>query len=103
MAQNDDAAQAALLQAEHFEPHVGKTFHFEGERHVMPLARVVREPGGAGGRPPFTLIFQVSGRSDVLPEGLYACQVEGGPQFELYVSPIYTPAPDHQDYQAVFN
>jgi len=103
LAGNDDEAQAALLQPEHFEPHVGKMFRFEGARHVLTLDRVLRETAAAGVRQPFTLIFHGPKERDPLPEGLYACQSEGGPRFELYVSPIHTPAPDRQDYQAVFN
>ena len=103
MAGHDDAAQAALLQPEHFEPHVGKRFRFEGAPHVLPLVRILRDPGGAGPRPPFTLIFQGPRDRAPLPEGLYACEVEGGARFELYLSPVHTPAPDRQDYQAVFN
>ena len=103
MAGNYDAAPPDALRAEHFEPHIGKRFRFEGARHVLTLDRVLREPGGAGLRPPFTLVFQGPKERDPLPEGFYACEVEDGPRFELYVSPIHTPAPDRQDYQAVFN
>jgi hypothetical protein len=53
-------------------------------------------------RPPFTLIF-AGPPGDVLPEGEYAFEVEGGPAFEFYVMPIHTPARDRQDYQAAFN
>jgi hypothetical protein len=40
---------------------------------------------------------------DLLREGLYVLEVEGGPSFELYVIPVHTPARDRQDYQAAFN
>ena len=37
---------------------------------------------------------------DVLPEGQYDCEFEGGATYSIYVSPIHTPWPDRQDYQA---
>ena len=102
MAGNDEAEPPGLLQAEHFEPHVGKRFRFAGAPQVLTLDRVVRETG-AGPRPPFTLIFHGPHERAPLPEGFYECEVVDGPRFDLYVSPIHTPAPDRQDYQAVFN
>jgi hypothetical protein len=42
-------------------------------------------------------------RGDVLPEGFYAAEAEGGAHFDFYILPIHTPASDRQDYQAVFN
>jgi hypothetical protein len=95
-----------VLTAEDFEPHVGKTFRFKGTRHAFPLDRISRYdkplPPGLKRRP-FILIFRGPKERDVLPEGLYACDVEGGPSYSFYVMPIFTPQPDRQEYQAVFN
>ena len=99
-------AAAQRLEAEHFEPHIGKTFRFEGARLVLTLDRVIREgasPLRGSKRQPFTLIFRAPKAREVLCEGFYACEVEGGPSFSLYVAPIHSPAPNRQDYQAVFN
>ncbi len=100
------AGEPELLQIRHFKPHVGKVFRFEGTRHAFPLDRILsdrkRLPPGVKRRP-FTLIFRGPKEPDVLPEGLYDCEIEGGPTYRLYVIPIYTPRPDRQEYQAVFN
>ncbi len=94
-----------MAAAEHFEPHVGKLFHFMGARHTLTLDRVIHEtrPQTQTTRPPFTLIFRGPKQRDILPEGFYECEIEGGPHVDLYVGPIHTPAPDRQEYQAVFN
>jgi hypothetical protein len=34
---------------------------------------------------------------------MYECEIEGGPTYRIYVNPVHTPQPDHQEYQAVFN
>jgi hypothetical protein len=92
------------LKAADFLPHVDKTFAVKGGRHGLVLTRVEQpRPGGRGEfRDPFLLIFR-GPPGDVLPEGLYPFEVEGGPPFELYVMPIHTPARDRQDYQSSFN
>ena len=54
-------------------------------------------------RKPFTLIFRGPKETDVMPEGLYECEFEGGPSYSLYVIPIFTPQPGRQDYQSAFN
>jgi hypothetical protein len=95
------------LTAEHFLPHVDKLFRVKDGRHALRLARVEVHKRGEKeaqyrARQPFNLIF--SGPSgDVLREGLYVFEVEGGPQFELYVMPVHTPERGRQDYQALFN
>jgi hypothetical protein len=92
-------------QHEDFIPHVNKSFRFDGRPEVLRLASVeaIESPNRPENLPkPFTLIFHGAG-GEVLPEGLYPVEVEGGPRFELYVIPIHTTAPDRQDYQAVFN
>ena len=92
-----------LLQHEDFSPHLNKLFGFEGRHHQLRLASVeVGDAPTPDQRKPFNLIFQ-GPRGDVMPEGLYMAEVEDGARFELYVIPIHTPAPDRQDYQAVFN
>ena len=53
-------------------------------------------------RPPFTLIFS-GPPGDVLREGLYTLEVEGGPSFDLYVIPVHTPVLGRQDYQVAIN
>ncbi|WP_448956396.1 DUF6916 family protein [Labrys neptuniae] len=95
-----------VLSIEYFEPHVGKIFSFKGTRYAFPLHQIV-----ADGRPapewlkrrPFTLIFRGPKEADVLPEGLYVCEIAGGPTVDMHVAPIFTPQPDCQEYQAVFN
>jgi hypothetical protein len=95
----------SLPQHEDFTPHLNKLFRFEGSHHALRLARVdvpdlPHSPDIP--RKPFTLVFH-GPRGDVMPEGLYAAEVEDGARFDLYVIPIHTAAPDRQDYQAVFN
>ncbi len=90
-----------ILTFDRFVPHAGKRFRFAAARRVLTLDRVDSE--GGRDRRPFTLIFCEPRQRDVLPEGLYDCEVEDGPSFRLYVAPIHTPRPDRQDYQAVFN
>jgi hypothetical protein len=95
------------LTPEHFLPHVDKTFRVASGRHALTLTSVDmrrREDWETKVVPhqPFNLIFR-GPPGDVLAEGHYMIEVEGGPSFELYVMPIHTPAPDRQDYQSSFN
>jgi hypothetical protein len=88
-----------------FTPHVNKDFRFEGRPQALRLAAIdtAESPNQPQDqRKPFTLIFQ-GVKGEVMPEGLYTAEADGGARFELYVMPIHTPAPDRQDYQAVFN
>jgi hypothetical protein len=87
---------------EAFLPHVEKKFHVQGGRHILKLYRVDTPPQGHAPRQPFTLLFS-GPPGDVLRQGLYTLEVEGGPAFQLYVIPVQTFARDRQDYQAVFN
>jgi hypothetical protein len=102
------AAEATpeFLQLTHFKPHVGKIFRFKGTRYAFPLDHILSDrkklPAWVKRRP-FTLIFRGPNQQDVLPEGLYECEIDGGPTYTLYVAPIFTPQLDRQDYQAVFN
>jgi hypothetical protein len=96
---------SAPLTHEDFQPHIGREFRFDGQPQVLQLARIEVRPA-----PPlpgmsykaFTLIF-TGPRGNVLPEGFYAAEADGGTRFEFYILPIHTPAPDRQEYQAVFN
>jgi hypothetical protein len=54
------------------------------------------------GRQSFTLIFR-GPLGDVLREGLYTLEAEGGSAFQLYVIPVQTFARDRQDYQVIVN
>jgi hypothetical protein len=95
-----------ILQIKHFKPHVGKTVRFLGTRYAFPLERIVsdrkRLPPGLARRP-FLLIFRGPKEGEVMGEGLYQCEIEGGPTYSLYIMPVYTPQPDRQEYQAAFN
>lgn len=96
---------AEISRHEDFTAQIGKSFHFAGWNGVLRLAQVdiSQSPGMPGeSRAPFSLIFH-GVRGDILPEGLYDVAVEHGPRFTFYVMPIHTPAPDRQEYQAVFN
>jgi hypothetical protein len=93
------------LTHEHFSPYLGKRFGFEGHHLTLLLRSIDPQPQFAapgGSRVPFTLIFE-GPAGDILPAGHYRTGVPDGPVFEMYVSPIHTPAQGHQDYQAVFN
>lgn len=95
-----------LLTIDDFKPHVGKTFHFKGTRFAFALDRIIsdrrRLPKGMKRRP-FILIFRGPKERDYLPDGIYDCEVEGGPTYSMYVNPVQTPEPDRQEYQAVFS
>jgi hypothetical protein len=95
-----------ILQVEHFEALVGKIARFEGTAHAFPLERIIcnddKVQKGATRRQ-FTLIFRGPKDKNAMPEGLYECAFEGGPTYSLYVMPIFTPQPERQDYQSVFN
>jgi hypothetical protein len=96
---------AAPLTHAEFEPHLKKLFRFKGVRPALKLEQIdVRdhEPLPGLGYKAFSLIFS-GPRDEVMPEGLYTAEVEGGPSFEFYINPIHTVARDRQDYQAVFN
>jgi hypothetical protein len=90
---------------EDFSPFIGKRFSFAGHHLTLLLRSVEPQPQFAAPgttRVPFTLIFE-GPAGDVLPEDFHRATVQDGPAFELYLSPIHTPAEGHQDYQAVFN
>jgi hypothetical protein len=93
------------LTHDHFVPHVGKRFSFEGHSLTLFLTSVDARPHHAGAgasRIPFTLAFE-GPAGNILPAGHYRASVHNGPIFELHIMPIHTHVPDRQDYQAVFN
>jgi uncharacterized protein DUF6916 len=96
---------SAPLTHEDFQPHLGREFRFSGQPQVLKLSQVdvMDHPPLPGmDHKAFALIF-TGPRGDVLPEGFYAVEAEGGVRFEFYILPIHTPARDRQDYQAIFN
>jgi hypothetical protein len=96
---------AEFSRHEDFAPYAGKAFSFPEQAVTLVLAEIKTMPrSSAPGaeRIPFSLIFH-GPVGDVLPEGLYTAAIEAGPQVDLYVMPIHTPAAGRQDYQAVFN
>jgi uncharacterized protein DUF6916 len=94
------------LNAEHFLPHVNKVFRIRGapEAFTLTLSRIERAPSEVPAElpQPFNLIF-AGAPQPVLREGLYTVDVDGGPDFQLYIMPIHTAVRDRQDYQASFN
>jgi hypothetical protein len=90
---------------EDFSLLIGKHFSFAGHHVTLLLRSVDLHPQSAAPgttRVPFTLVFE-GPAGDILPADFHRATVQDGPAFELYISPIHTPAADHQDYQAVFN
>ena len=90
-----------------FDPHVKKVFRVKGGHHALTLLRVEARKledfeTDLKMREPFNLIFR-GPKGDVLKEGMYTLEADGGPSFDLYVIPIRTYFPDGQDYQAPFN
>lgn len=88
-----------------FAPYVGLAFRFDGWHGSLRLSAI--EMGRNPGLPdlpsaPYTLIF-AGPRDDILAAGLYETTAEDGTRFAFYIMPIHTPAPDRQEYQAVFN
>lgn len=95
-----------LLTAAHFTPHLGKIVRFKGTPYAFPLDRVEGgddAPPPGFPRAPFVAIFRGPRDGVPMPEGLYDGEIEGGPTYSLYVTPIHTPQPGHQEYQASFN
>jgi hypothetical protein len=99
------AADFVALTADTFAPHLGASFKVEGGHHVLSLSEVERmktQPGHAPGFAPFVLMFS-GPPGDVLAEGMHTIIREDGTAYDLYLIPVHTPAPERQDYQAVFN
>jgi hypothetical protein len=96
---------AEFLELHHFEPLVGKTVRFKGTRFAIPLTRIIKFQKFAADakREPFILIFRAPKEADHMPEGIYDCEFEDGPTYNIYVAPTHTPEQEWQDYQAIFN
>jgi hypothetical protein len=95
-----------ILTIEHFTPHAGKTVRFKGTPYAFVLDRVEGDAGPPPAgylRAPFVVIFRGSSKTDVMPAGIYECEIDGGPTYSLHVMPIQTSAPDCQEYQSAFN
>ena len=93
------------LTADDFIPYVGRKFRPAETELDLTFVTIDRRefPGwGAAARQPFSLILR-GPRRPVVVEGLYRMVIEDGPDMSLYLIPIFTAAPDHQDYQIVFN
>jgi hypothetical protein len=94
------------LTAESFQPHVGKKAHFAGTEHTLKLDRVEVFNGAIppGGKfQPFIVIFQGPPRNDYLPSGIYDCEIEDGPVFNIHVTPMQSETLGYFEYQAIFN
>jgi hypothetical protein len=98
-------SMAEQLTADFFAPYLGKEWRPLGQPQVLTLAAVdehARLAHPQATRTPFTLILR-GARDRLLPEGNYRFAIDTGPEVELYVIPVHTPARDRQDYQIVFN
>lgn len=94
-----------LLSIKDFQPYEGrnvllKEFDFPLKLHAVEGTEGPPPPGYT--RPPFLLVFRGPKQPLVRP-GIYACEIEGGPTYELHLSPIHTDGNDRQDYQSAFN
>jgi hypothetical protein len=95
-----------LLEYHHFEPLVGKKVTFRDIPHIeTTLTKIIRgeKSHPAMKREPFILIFRSPKLEFYMNEGMRDCMFEDGPSYGLYVTPIFTPEPEWQDYQAAFN
>lgn len=93
------------LTAEDFAGYLGQGFRPIGSDLDLVLVTLDRRerPGWeAAARKPFALILR-GPRQPILPEGVHQLAIDGGPALALYVIPVFTAAPAHQDYQIVFN
>ena len=92
----------AAITAETFTPHIGKSVSLSNGWRLTLAAVDVPKSSRPDGPAGFTLLLR-GACSPVAPEGLYTVAIEGGPSVALYVIPVHTPSPAHQDYQVVFN
>jgi hypothetical protein len=96
---------SAQLTHEDFQPHLNREFRFTGQPQVLRLTQIE-----VSDRPPlpnldykaFLLLF-TGPRDNVMPEGFYAAETDGGARFDFYIQPIHTAARDRQEYQVIFN
>jgi hypothetical protein len=96
---------AEFLEMDYFEPLVGTTVHFKGTPYSMPLQHIIKGQKAHPNvkREPFILIFRAPRTPQYMPEGMHDCEFANGETQALYVTPVHTPEPEFQDYQAVFN
>lgn len=93
------------LTAQDFAPLVGKVVQLPGSEMKLTLVALDQHaPAGWEGmaRKPFSLILR-GPRQPVFPEGSYEFVIDGKLTPMLYIIPVFTAAPQHQDYQIVFN
>lgn len=94
-----------FLEIHHFEPLVGTTTKFKGTGYEMKLDNIIKGQKfiAKAKRDPFILIWRAPKAPQHMPEGYYECEFEDGQTHKIYVTPVFTPEPEFQDYQAVFN
>ena len=94
-----------FLEYHHFEPLVGKNVAFSDTPFVFPLFKIIKSQKflATAKRDPFMLIFRSPKLEFYMTEGMRECAFEDGPTYAMYITPVFTPEPEWQDYQAVFN
>ena len=94
-----------FLEYHHFEPLVGKNVTFSNSPFTFPLVKIIKSQKffEAAKRDPFILIFRSPKLEYYMTEGMRECAFEDGPTYSMYITPVFTPEPEWQDYQAVFN
>ena len=95
-----------FLTAESFQPYVGKKAHFAGTEHTLKLDRVEVSTGPIppGGKyQPFIVIFQGPQTQEYLRSGVYDCEIEDGPVYNIHVTPMQSETPGLFEYQAIFS
>ena len=93
------------LTAQHFAPFIGKMVRPVGSEIELTLVAVNQHAWSGWekmARKPFSLILR-GPRQPILPEGPYEFVMEGESTPALYIIPVFTTAPRHQDYQIIFN
>lgn len=88
--------------AEIFAPHIGKAASVRDGQKLALVAVEERNAPGSASRAAFSLLLR-GAPAPIVPEGMHRLTFEDGASFELYLIPVHTPSPDHQDYQIVFN
>jgi uncharacterized protein DUF6916 len=88
-----------------FRPYEGRSLRLKDFDFALTLSKVEGEdgpppPGFA--RAPFLIILSGPKQPLVRP-GIYVCEIEDGPTYELHISPIHTADNSRQDYQSAFN
>lgn len=94
-----------LLTIKDFAPYEGRNILLKEFDFTLTLHKVEGEdlpPPPGYQRAPFVLLLQ-GPKNPIVRPGVYACEIEGGPAYELHIMPIHTDAKDRQDYQSAFN